>query len=84
MANMKPVIATDGGGSKEIIIDGVTGYLIPKTNYEELVSKILYLIDNPNRATLMGEAGRKRIETGFTLDIMVNEYIKLFSQIVKI
>ena len=44
MALGKPVLVTDGGGSKEIVVDGKTGLLCEKRNAEDLAEKILYLI----------------------------------------
>lgn len=39
MALGKPMIATDGGGTKELVVDGNTGYLIPKKAHEILTKK---------------------------------------------
>lgn len=83
MAFGKPVISSAGGGSKELVIDDETGYLIPTKSPVALMSKILYLIDNPTIAKNMGMAGRKRIETIFTLDTMIEKYITLFSSVKK-
>ena len=83
MALRKPVIASDGGGSKELVIRDETGYLIPTKSPDVLMSKILYLIDNPTIANEMGMAGRKRIEKIFTLENMIEKYITLFSSAIK-
>ena len=80
MALGKPVIATDAGGTKELVVDGVTGLLIKENNPDEIIDKILYLIDNRDVAIKMGEEGKKRIVADFNLDKMTKEYIKLYEQ----
>lgn len=42
MALGKPVVATNGGGTPELVIDGETGYLIPQKSEESLIEKINY------------------------------------------
>src|SRR5437899_4057343 len=61
MALRKPVVATDGGGTRELVVDGQTGFLVPPAKPEALVAKIEYLLDNPNDARRMGEAGEARL-----------------------
>jgi len=81
MAYGKPVIATDGGGTKELIIDGETGFLIRPKSIEELSLKIEFLIKNEDTALKMGLEGKKRIKQEFGLDKMTNLYINLYSNI---
>jgi len=78
MALGKPVVVTDGGGGKEIVLDGETGFFVPPRSPEDLAYKINYLLDNPNLAKKMGEAGKKRIGEAFSFDIMVKNTLKLY------
>lgn len=80
MALGKPVIATDAGGTKELVVDKVTGFLLKENNLDEIIEKILYLIDNPDIAMKMGEEGKKRIVADFNLDKMTKEYVELYEQ----
>ena len=80
MALGKPVIATDAGGTKELVVDKVTGFLLKENNPDEIIEKILYLIDNPDVAMKMGEEGKKRIVAEFNLDKMTKEYVELYEQ----
>jgi len=50
MALGKPVIATDGGGTKELVIDNSTGYLIKPESAKDLARKILYLLEHHETA----------------------------------
>lgn len=78
MALGKPVITTDlWGGSKEIIDDQKSGFII-QSNVNEITHKILYLIDNANLRKEMGERGRGIIYQKFTIDRMGKEYVELY------
>ena len=80
MALGKPVIATDAGGTKELVVDGVTGILLRENNPDEIIEKIVYLIDHPDVAMKMGEEGKKRIVADFNLDKMTKKYVELYEQ----
>ena len=77
----KPVIATAGGGTAELVVDGEVGYIIPPSDVKALTQRILFLLDNAELANQLGEAGRKRIYESFNLDRMTNEYIELYQQL---
>ncbi len=68
MANGKPVIATCGGGVPEIVVNGVTGLLIPMDDVEAMAAAMGYLLDNPEEALAMGAAGHKRADTHFNIE----------------
>lgn len=78
MAQAKPVIATDGGGTNEIVVNGKTGYLIPKKSPLELKEKILKLIDDKNLSKEMGINGKERIIRLFNVKVMIDEFVELF------
>jgi len=81
MAAAKPVVATDAGGNRELVIDGSTGYLVPVKDAGALAEKIYYLLKNPDIMRRMGEAGRKRVETNFTLDKALNSIENLYQKL---
>ena len=81
MALAKPVIATDGGGTGELIKDGETGFLVKPKSPEELASKIEYLLDNDEIASNMGEKGNERIKQEFSMKKMVNSFVGLYETI---
>ena len=68
MAAGKPVVATDGGGVPEIVQNGETGILVPMNNAKALADAIIALFETPQRAHKMGIAGRKRVESDFSIE----------------
>ena len=81
MALEKPVIATSGGGTNEIVIDQLTGFLISPSNPEELAEKLEILLNNHKLSADMGLAGKERILNEFSIDKMVKQYINLYERI---
>jgi len=81
MALSKPVIATNGGGTNEIVLDRETGFLVKPESVEKLASKIEYMLDNSKIATNMGEKGRERIRKEFSLEKMTNSYVSLYKRL---
>ena len=67
MAAGKPVVATRGGGVPEVVVDGVTGLLVPMGDVSAMARAIARLLDDPAAAAAMGRAGRVRIEQQFTI-----------------
>src|SRR3989338_8761484 len=62
----KPVGSTTTTGAKEIIQDGYNGFLVPIGDAQALAEKILYLLNNPEKAKEMGENGRKLVKERFS------------------
>ncbi len=79
MALGVPVIGTAIGGPLEQIEHGVTGLLVPPADPEALAQAIEKLLRDPVGRKTMGQAGRNRLETCFTLDTVV-EYLQTFYQ----
>jgi glycosyltransferase involved in cell wall biosynthesis len=58
MAQGTPVIAAKGEGPEDYITDGVSGYLAPVRSPDALASIIAEVLDDPEKAAAVGEAGR--------------------------
>jgi len=67
MAEQKPIVATNGGGVPEIVVDGVTGILVPMGDAPRMSQAIDYLLRNPEIADQMGRLGRERVQAQFTI-----------------
>ena len=57
----KPVVATDVSGTRDTVIDGETGYIVPVGRPEALAQGMIRLLDDPARAAEMGHRAREHI-----------------------
>lgn len=81
MALSKPVVATIGGGTAEIINDSMNGFLVNPSDPIMLADRIQTLIDDADLRRRMGLAGLNRVKEAFSIDRMVDDYIRLYSGI---
>jgi glycosyltransferase involved in cell wall biosynthesis len=81
MASGKPVVATDVGGNRELVRHGVTGFLTPHEDPEDLAARILDLLENPAVRTKMGRAGRERAVEKFSLTCQIEAFQRIYRDI---
>jgi glycosyltransferase involved in cell wall biosynthesis len=79
MALGKPVIGTRAGGIQELILDGETGLVVPSADSQALAAAIGRLIDDPEEAHSMGERGRARVLSEFTVERMADGLAAVFA-----
>lgn len=83
MAARLPVIATNSGGNPELVLDGVTGFLLESFNVDHVVQSLVELIESPELRKKLGEAGRLRIEENFSLERMAASYLSVYQELVQ-
>lgn len=76
-----PVVATEVGGTPEIIEEGVSGLLCPPGDADALAARILEAIEDEEKLREMGFQGRQRVLEQFTFSSQVQEYRKLFASL---
>jgi glycosyltransferase involved in cell wall biosynthesis len=81
MAASVPVVATDVGGADEMVVDGVTGLLVPPASSHELAAALRRLLLDAPLQVAMGRAGRARVEQEFNLDETVRRYEELYTEL---
>ncbi len=81
MAAGKPIVATKIDGALEVIEDGVTGYLVEPRNVDLLAEKVLFLLENKEKAKEMGEQGRKKVAPDYSLQNMVEKTDRLYQSL---
>jgi glycosyltransferase involved in cell wall biosynthesis len=75
MASELPVIASDIGGCREVVCDGVTGILVPLGSSSALKAALSCFLDGPTaalRARRFGAAGRQRVLEEFSFDLQLD------------
>ena len=78
-----PVVATDHGGARELVIDGVTGRMCPRADAQAFADALIALAKNPALREDMGKAARLHMEKEFAISEMANRYRALFSDVTK-
>jgi len=81
MAAQKPVIASDIPPNRELVQDGVTGYLVPPQNPKALTKVILELLAKPELRRSMGLAARKVIEARLDIRHIIEQYESLYENL---
>ena len=79
----KPVIASDVGGLREVIKDGITGLLVESKNVDSLKEKIEYLIDNPALLEKMGNniAGMRK-DSEISWNNITEKCIEIYNNVI--
>lgn len=78
----KPVVATDIGGTAEMVENGINGYLVPPKNPGALAEKLHALARNPELRAQMARQARKKVEEKFMVSMMVDRTEKLLKRMV--
>jgi len=73
-----PVVATRVSGSREVIVDGVNGYLAPPGDPGALARAILDLHRQPEARRRLGEAARRRVAADYSLEAMLTRLEELY------
>jgi glycosyltransferase involved in cell wall biosynthesis len=79
----KPVVATAAPGTTEVVVDGETGLLVPLRDPVNLTRAIRRVIEEPELARKLGEAGRTRVEAEFGASLMVERFAALYEQLAR-
>ena len=78
-----PVIGTISGGIIEAIEDHKSGLLVKPNDLNGLINAIIYLYENEEERKSMGEYGHNRVINKYNWDYLVNEYIRIFENLIK-
>jgi glycosyltransferase involved in cell wall biosynthesis len=80
MAAALPVVASDAGGSPELVADGRSGLLFPNGDVEALGDALTRLLTEPVLRAQMGSAARTRIEREFAIDTLVQRSLDRYDR----
>ena len=79
MSCARPIIASDSGGIRETVADGVTGYIVPCGDASSVASRVAKLLDDPTMARQLGRAGRRHVEENFDAENYVSSLLEDYS-----
>jgi len=73
-----PIVATEVGGVGEVVVDGVTGYLVPPGNPSEIASKVACLLNSKGLRTTFGLNARHRAQTEYDITRLAHNAAELY------
>jgi glycosyltransferase involved in cell wall biosynthesis len=77
-----PVVATRVGGIPEVVVDGQTGLLVASEDAQQLARALETLVQQEDTRMTLGQQGRMRVVTHFSLHRMVQEYQTLYESLI--
>ena len=80
MACGLPVVCSNRGGNRELVLGDETGFLIPPADPSALADKLRWLRAHPNDAAVMGHRGRARLLHDFSVEKMVRGIVSVYEE----
>jgi len=80
MATGLPICTTEVGGNPEVVLDGQTGLLSPRSDAQQLGENLAQVLSDPEQARVMGALGRERVEQQFHQNQMHQRYAEIYSE----
>lgn len=81
MAMEKPLVSSDIGWSKEVMINGETGFAVDPKDHNKYADKIIELLKNEYLSRLMGKAARERVKELFSAEVVASQNIEFYKKI---
>lgn len=83
MARGIPAVATDVGGNREVIADGITGLLVPAGDRAAAADALVRVLSDRSLRRTMGEAGQERARERFSMTAMLDAYARLYDDVLR-
>ena len=81
MAMEKAIVSTDVGSVNNFIVDGISGFIVPPKNSENLYRKVDYLLKNPDVKLKLGKNARKIAKEKLDISISADKYNYFYKKI---
>ncbi len=78
-----PVISTDVGGVRDVVKDGVTGFIVPKNSKEKFSEKLLLLLENDDKRKVMSQNGWNFVKNKFHYTTLVDNMELYYKKLLK-
>jgi glycosyltransferase involved in cell wall biosynthesis len=76
-----PVVATDAGGTRTVVEDGATGFVVPIGDIDALADRLAYLRDERAERARLGAAGAREMRKRFSVERMVDDVQRIYQEI---
>jgi glycosyltransferase involved in cell wall biosynthesis len=76
-----PVVAADAGGTREIVVDGINGRLVPLRDVAALTEALLSMVEDPDTAAAYGAAGRALVQEKYSLPTWIDRLVSLYAEV---
>jgi len=76
----RAVLATDIPGTRETLLNGETGFLVPARSGSALAKALMDWMDHPEQVRAMGQAARVHASKEFSFSVMLNRYYQLYEK----
>lgn len=77
----RPIVTTNSIGCKDVVDDGVNGFLVPIKDSEALADKLRILIEDKDLRIKMGKASRHKAEQEFAIEKVVQKHLAIYDQV---
>lgn len=81
MAMKKPLVASDIGGHRDSVVDGVNGIFFQSEDIEDLEAKLTHLIEHPEIRDALAERARTWVEENRDWSVLVERYIRAYDEL---
>lgn len=82
MALQKPIVASNIGWAKEVIADGIEGFLMHPKDHKIYAERILELLQNPKMQSAFGMAARKKVLASFSMEIVAQQSMSFYKTLI--
>lgn len=77
----RPIVTTNSIGCKDVVDDGVNGFLVPVRDSEALARKLRILIEDKELRVRMGKAARQKAEQEFDLEKVIKKHLEIYNRL---
>jgi len=83
MSCARAVVSTKVAGPLDLVLDGITGFLVQPKDIDQLAIKIVYLLEKPEKSKDFGKKGRDRVISLFDWDVVIRKYLRVYRDVVR-
>jgi len=82
-ASQRPIVTTDVPGCRDVVAEGVNGFLVPPRDAMTLAAALRRLIENPQLRSQMGRAGRALAEREFDARQVATRHLQVYQSLLR-